>query len=269
MNNNINILFIGDIIGQCGLELTTRLLKSFKDKYKIDFTIANGENVTDGKSISEQDANTLFNAGIDVLTGGNHTWDRFQIKALLCKEKRILRPLNYPKENVGFGYFISEPVAHHKIGVINLQGRTFMQAIDCPFKAADWAIAKIKEETKIIIIDMHAEASAEKLAMGWYLDGQVSAVIGTHTHIPTADERILPNGTGYITDAGMTGPFDSVVGMKKDIAIKRFVRQTPFKYEPATDDARICGLVLKIDAENGKCLRIERIVFPEFQKGQN
>jgi metallophosphoesterase (TIGR00282 family) len=266
MNNQINILFIGDIIAKTGQELTLKLLQSFKEKYKIDFTIANGENVTEGKSISEQDANTLFEAGIDVFTGGNHTWDRFQIKALLSKDKRILRPLNYPKENPGFGYFISEPVRNHKIAVINLQGRTYMQMIDCPFKAADWAINKIKDETKIIIVDMHAEASAEKLAMGWYLDGQVSAVIGTHTHIPTADERILPNGTGYITDVGMTGSFDSVVGMQKDIAIKRFIRQTPFKYEPATDDARICGLVLNINIEDGKCQKIERILFPEFQK---
>jgi 2',3'-cyclic-nucleotide 2'-phosphodiesterase len=262
----MNILFIGDIVGACGLELTVRLLKSFKEKYKIDFTIANGENVTDGKSISDQDANTLFEAGIDVLTGGNHTWDRFQIKALLSKEKRILRPLNYPKENAGFGYFISEPISGIKIGVINLQGRTYMQAIDCPFKAADWAISKIKDEAKIIVVDIHAEATAEKLAMGWYLDGQVSAVIGTHTHIPTADERILPNGTGYITDAGMTGPYDSVVGMKKDIAIKRFLRQTPFKYESAADDARICGLVLNVNKENGKCSKIERLTFPDFNR---
>jgi 2',3'-cyclic-nucleotide 2'-phosphodiesterase len=266
MSNNLNILFIGDIVGKTGLELTIKLLKSFKDKYKIDFTIANGENVTEGKSISDQDANILFENGIDVLTGGNHTWDRFQIKALLSKEKRVLRPLNYPKENVGFGYFLSEPIGKSRVGVINLQGRTFMQAIDCPFKAADWAISKIKEETKIIIVDIHAEATAEKLAMGWYLDGQVSAVIGTHTHIPTADERILPSGTGYITDAGMTGPYDSVVGLKKDIAIKRFLRQTPFKYEPASDDARICALVLNINTETGKCSKIERIAFPDFNK---
>ena len=159
MSNIINILFVGDIIGITGLELTTKFLKSIQDKYKTDFTIINGENVTEGKSISEQDAKALFFLGVNVITSGNHIWDKPQVKPLLAKEKRILRPLNYPKDNVGFGYFISEPINGVKIGVINLQGRTFMYPIDCPFRSADWAISKICAETKIIFIDFHADFS--------------------------------------------------------------------------------------------------------------
>ena len=264
MNNTINVLFIGDIVGLTGLELTTRLLNTFKEQYKIDFIIANGENVTEGKSISEQDANALFHAGINVFTSGNHLWDRFQIKQMLGKEKRILRPMNYPRENPGNGYFIGEVKDKIKIGVISLQGRTFMAPIDCPFRSGDWAINRVKEETNIVIIDFHAEATAEKLAFAWNVDGKVSAVIGTHTHIQTSDERILPMGTAFISDVGMTGSYDAVVGMKKDIAIRRFINQTPFKYEPASDDAKFCAVVMTIDTETGKSKKIKRITYPEF-----
>lgn len=264
MNNCINVLFIGDIVGLTGLELTIKLINTFKEQYKIDFIIANGENVTDGKSISEQDAGVLFHAGINIFTGGNHLWDRFQIKPMLVKEKRILRPMNYPRENPGNGYFIGPVKDNIKIGVISLQGRTFMAPIDCPFRTAEWAIGKVKEETNIIIIDFHAEATAEKLALAWNVDGRVSALLGTHTHIQTADERILPAGTAFISDVGMTGAHDSVVGMKKDIAIKRFIYQTPFKYEAASDDAKFCAVVLTIDTDTGKTKKIKRITYPEF-----
>jgi len=269
VNNILNVLFIGDIVGLTGLELTTRLLDTFKQQYKIDFVIANGENVTDGKSISEQDANVLFNTGINVFTGGNHLWDRFQIKPLLGKEKRILRPMNYPRENPGNGYYIGELQDNVKIGVISLQGRTFMNPIDCPFKSGEWAINRIKEETNIIIIDFHAEATAEKMALAWYFDGKVSAIIGTHTHIQTADERILPMGTAFISDVGMTGAYDSVVGMKKDIAIKRFIQQTPYKYEAASDDSKFCAVVISIDTITGQAKKIKRITYPEFVTEKN
>lgn len=264
MVNTVNILFIGDIVGLTGLELATKLLNSFKEQYKIDFIIANGENVTEGKSISEQDANMLFHAGINVFTSGNHLWDRYQIKAFLTKEKRLLRPMNYPKENPGNGYTICTTKNNVKIAVLSLQGRTFMAAIDCPFKTADWAIGKMKEETNIIIVDFHAEATAEKLAFAWNFDGRVSAVLGTHTHIQTADERILPAGTAFISDVGMTGAYNSVVGMKKELAIKRFINQTPFKYEPASDDGKFCAVVLTIDTSTGKTKKIKRITYPEF-----
>jgi len=260
----INILFIGDIVGLTGLEITTKLLNSFKEQYKIDFVIANGENVTEGKSLSEQDANILFHAGINVFTGGNHLWDRYQIKAFLSKEKRLLRPMNYPKENPGNGFVICDIKNNTKVGVLSLQGRTFMNTIDCPFKTGEWAISKIKEETNIIIVDFHAEATAEKLAFAWNFDGKVSAVIGTHTHIQTADERILPAGTAFISDAGMTGAYDSVVGMKKELAIKRFINQTPYKYEPASDDGKLCAVALTVDTVTGKTKKIKRITYPEF-----
>lgn len=264
MNDTINILFIGDIVGITGLELTTKLLKSFQERYKIDFTIANVENVTEGKSISEQDANTLFYYGIDIMTGGNHLWDRLQIKQLLAKEKRLLRPMNYPKENPGYGYNVSETKNNQKIAVVNLQGRVFMYPIDCPFKTADWVLSKLKDETRVIIVDMHAEATAEKMTLAYYLDGKVSAVMGTHTHIQTTDARILPKGTAYISDVGMTGPYDSVVGMKKDVAQKRFISQTPHKYETASDDGKFCAVVVSIDTSTGKARKIETITFPEF-----
>ncbi len=199
-----------------------------------------------------------------VITTGNHLWDRWGVRELLVKEKNILRPLNYPRENSGNGYVIYDLKEKGKVGVLNLQGRTYMQPIDCPFKTADWAVSKMRQETKVIFIDMHAEASAEKMSLGWYLDGQVSAIAGTHTHTPTADSRILPRGTAYITDVGMTGPYDSVIGMRKDLAIKRFLHQTPYKYEIASHDVHFCGLYVEVDVETGKAKNVESIVFPKF-----
>ena len=203
----INCFFIGDINGKPGLTLVSSLLKQYLQKYEIDVCIANGENVSEGKGIEEKDARILFDLGIQIITTGNHLWDRWTAKALLAKERNILRPLNYPKENAGNGFVIYDLKEKGKIGVVNLQGRTFMQSIDDPFRAADWAISKIANETKAIFIDIHAEATAEKMALGWHLDGRCSALVGTHTHIPTADARILPQGTAYITDVGMSGPY--------------------------------------------------------------
>jgi metallophosphoesterase (TIGR00282 family) len=260
----LNIFFIGDINGKPGITLVTNLLKQYQQKYSIDFCVVNGENATDGKGIEEKDAKQLFELGVHVITTGNHLWDRWSAKSLLAKERNILRPLNYPKENPGNGFVVYDLKEKGRIGVISLQGRTFMQTIDDPFKAAEWAISKIANETKVILIDIHAEATAEKMALAWHLDGKCSAVIGTHTHIPTADARILPQGTAYITDVGMTGPFDSVIGMKKEIAIKRFQFQTPFKFELAEHDVRLCALYLQVDSETGKAVKVEQVVFPAF-----
>jgi metallophosphoesterase (TIGR00282 family) len=232
-------------------------------KYKADFVIANGENVSDGKGCTDKEGKILFDLGIHVLTGGNHTWDKHLSQDYLKKEPRVLRPLNYPKGTYGNGYHIAE-TNKGKIAVINLQGRTFMASIDCPFRSVDWVLSKIESETKYIIIDFHAEATAEKIAMSHYIDGRVSALIGTHTHIQTGDERILPKGTGYITDVGMSGPYDSVIGMKVQAAVNRFLYQTPQKYESATDDVHLCGIFFKIDTQTGKTTHIERIIFPEF-----
>jgi metallophosphoesterase (TIGR00282 family) len=264
LSKRVNILFVGDIVGKPGLTLTSTVLKQYLQKYEIDLCIVNGENCTDGKGISEQDAKTLFELGVHVITTGNHLWDRWQTKTLLAAERNILRPLNYPRENPGHGFVLYDLKEKGRVGVINLQGRTYMQPIDDPFKAADWAISKIAHETKVIFIDMHAEASAEKMALAWYLEGRVSAIVGTHTHVPTADARILPKGTAFITDVGMTGPYDSVIGMKKEIAIKRFLMQTPYKFEMAAHDVRFCAVYVQVDAETGTATKIEQVVFPSF-----
>lgn len=264
----LSILFIGDIIGNPGLGFTQTFLPSIIQKYKPDLVVANGENLSDGKGCTEKEAKILFELGVRVITGGNHTWDKHQSQEYLKQEVRSLRPLNYPKGTHGNGYIIVD-VEKTKVAIVNLQGRTFMSAIDCPFRTAEWVIAKIKNEAKVILIDFHAEATAEKMALANFLDGKVSCIIGTHTHIQTSDERILPNGTGYITDVGMTGPYDSVIGMKTQAAINRFLYQTPQKYETAINEVHLSAVFLKIDSESGKTLSIERIFFPEFEKTKN
>jgi metallophosphoesterase (TIGR00282 family) len=264
VSKHINIFFVGDIVGRPGLNLVSTVLKQYLQKYEVDLCIVNGENTTEGKGVSDQDAKTLFELGVHVITTGNHLWDRWQSKALLAKERNILRPLNYPRENPGHGFVVYDLKEKGQVGILNVQGRTYMQTIDDPFKAADWAISKIHQQTKVVFIDMHAEASAEKMAFAWHLDGRVSAVVGTHTHVPTSDARILPNGTAFITDVGMTGPYDSVIGMKKEIAIKRFLMQTPYKFEMAEHDVRLCAVFVQVDAETGKAAKIEQVIFPTF-----
>ena len=260
----LNILFIGDIVGNPGLEIVQNLLKSYLQKYNIDFCIANGENLVDGKGLDEEGAKKVFATGVHVITGGNHLWDNWHARKLLSSNRNVLRPLNYPSENPGNGFVVYDLGEKGKVGVLNLQGRVYMQSIDCPFKKAEWAVGKIEEQTKVIFIDMHAEATAEKIALGWYLDGRITALVGTHTHIQTADARILPRGTAYLTDAGMTGPYDSVIGLKKEIAIRRFIHQTPYKYEMASHDVRMSGVYVQADAETGKAMKIESFVYPPF-----
>ncbi|PID56708.1 MAG: TIGR00282 family metallophosphoesterase [Ignavibacteriae bacterium] len=262
---NLNVLFIGDVVGKPGMDMVTTWLPSLEKKYRVDLIIVNAENSADGKGCTEKEGKVLFNLGAHVLTGGNHTWDKRQAQDYLKSDNRVLRPLNYPKGTYGNGYAIID-TKKAKVAVLNLQGRTYMQAIDCPFRTAEWAIKKIQQETKIIIVDFHAEATAEKLALANFVDGDVSLFIGTHTHIQTADERIFPKGMGYITDSGMTGPYNSVIGMKTDAAINRFLYQTPQKYQTATDNNRLCGIFAKIDIKTCKTVEIERIIIPEFEK---
>ncbi len=261
---SVNVLFVGDIIGKPGMDLVQTWLPGLIQKYKTDLVIANGENASDGKGCTSKEGKILFELGVHVITGGNHTWDKHLSQDYLKSEPRVLRPLNYPKGTYGNGYFIADS-KKGKIAVLNLQGRTFMPTIDCPFRSAEWALSKFKNETKVIIVDMHAEATAEKIAMSYFLDGKVSALLGTHTHIQTSDERILPGGTAYITDVGMTGPYDSVIGMKVQPALNRFLYQTPQKYETAKNNVHLCGIFLKIDVDTGKALEIARILFPEFE----
>jgi 2',3'-cyclic-nucleotide 2'-phosphodiesterase len=265
MPDRVKIFFIADIVGEPGLNLLETMFPPLKEKYKPDFIIANAENSHEGRGLNQSIVERLFDLEVDVITGGNHSFDKWKIFNYMKTESRLLRPLNYPKGNAGYGYGIYEVKnTNLKIGVLNLQGRTFMPQIDDPFSTSDWALERIKEETDLIYVDFHAEATAEKLAYAWTVDGKVSAVVGTHTHIPTNDARILSNGTGYLTDAGMTGPFDSVIGMDKATSIRRFTLGTPQKYKIADNDNRICGAYLEIDVETAKCKLIEPVIFPEF-----
>ncbi|MEX0906365.1 MAG: TIGR00282 family metallophosphoesterase [Balneolaceae bacterium] len=265
MADTVKIFFISDIVGETGLSLLETILPSMKDKYQPDFIIANAENSHEGRGVNESIVKRLYSLDVDVITGGNHSFDKWKILPYMKTDSRLLRPLNYPKGNAGYGYGVYDVKENNqKIGVLNLQGRTFMPDIDDPFSTAEWAIPKIKEETDIVFVDFHAEATAEKLAFAWTVDGNVSAVIGTHTHIPTNDARILPKGTGYLTDAGMTGPFDSVIGMDKKTSVRRFTMGTPQRYKIASQDNRMCAVLLEVDTESASCISIEPIIYPEF-----
>ncbi len=265
MSHTLNILFVGDIVGAPGLELAANLIPSYVKKHAVDLLIVNGENVTDGKGLAEEHAKKIFGLGVHVITTGNHVWDRWDSRKVLGSDRRILRPLNYPRDTGGNGFIVVDLGERGKAGVLNIQGRVFMTPIDDPFRTADWAISKIHEETKVIFVDFHADATAEKMAMGWHLDGKVTAVIGTHTHTPSADGRILPRGTAFQTDVGMTGPYDSVLGMRKEQAIKRLLTATPHKYEVAAHDVRLCAVYVQADAESGRALAMESIIFPAFR----
>ena len=264
----LNVLFIADIIGKPGLKIIENSLSELRQLYNIDVCIANGENGSAGKGLTEEIAGKYFQAGIDVITGGNHIFENFGHQKLLNRNSKIIRPANYPRGVAGKGATVVRTAKNDKVGVLNLQGRTFMFPIDCPFQVATREVQRLRAETNCIIVDFHAEATAEKMAFAWHMNGKVSAVIGTHTHVQTADERILPNGTAYITDAGMTGPFDSVIGMKSDIAIKRFIFQTPFRYQPANANLRFNGVLIKINKLTGEAVEIKRINFPTNQEGK-
>ncbi len=265
MSDTVKVFFIADIVGESGLSLLETILPGILDKEKPDFVIANAENSHQGRGLNQEIVKRLYEIGVDVITGGNHSFDKWKIFNYMKTDKNLLRPLNYPKGNAGYGYGIYDIKGFDKkIAVLNLQGRTFMPQIDDPFSTADWALDNISKETDLIFVDFHAEATAEKISFGWYADGRVSAIVGTHTHIPTNDARILPQGTGYITDAGMTGPFDSVIGMSKKTAIKRFTLGSPQKYSVATKDNRMCSVILELKTESGKCKSIKPFIYPDF-----
>ncbi|MCL2039030.1 MAG: TIGR00282 family metallophosphoesterase [Bacteroidetes bacterium] len=265
----VNILFIGDVVGFSGLDYLNENLNYIEKKYNTQFIIVNGENICNGKGITEREANVLLELGTSVITTGNHIWDNWYAQRLLKSSDNVLRPYNYPSGNAGLGYKITTiPYTDIKIAVMQLQGRTFMYPIDCPFRAANKVINSINNnEVKIIVVDFHAEATSEKVSMGWYLDGRVSAVIGTHTHVQTADAQIFPQGTAYISDVGMTGPYNSVLGLKTDVSLNRIIYQTAHKYEPASENNKIAGVVIKVDENTGKSLSIESFIYPEFDRG--
>ena len=254
----MNILFIGDIIGKLGRQLTRQLLPELKKKYSPDLIIANGENSAHGYGITEKVYKELIEMGIEVITMGNHVWDKKELVKNIDKLPEVVRPANYPPQVPGKGHLVLN-VKGTRVGILNLVGRVFMQAMDCPFQAAEKLIPTIK--TNVVIVDMHAEATSEKCAMGWFLDGKVSAVLGTHTHVMTADERILPQGTAFISDVGMVGAHNSIIGMNKEQILKRFTTQLPEKFEPTEKGPGLFNAVfLKVDAVSGKAKEIKRIV---------
>lgn len=253
------LLFIGDIIGKPGRQVLSRELHRLVDRYLVDLVIANGENAAGGFGLTEEVAQELYKMGVHLITSGNHIWDKKESVGFINKCAALLRPANYPEGTPGSGSAIVSTPGGTKVAVVNLEGRVFMNNLDCPFRSADREIAKVREVTPVILVDFHAEASSEKGAMGWYLDGRVSAVVGTHTHVQTADERILAEGTAYITDAGMTGAFDSVIGMRKEEAIQKFLTQLPTKFEVAKKDLRLNAVLIVIDEQTGKALSIDRI----------
>jgi hypothetical protein len=257
----MNILFIGDIVGRPGRELVQKGLRGLVEHFDIDVTIANAENAAAGFGITRDIGDTLLESGVDVMTSGNHIWDKKEALEYIHVEARLLRPANYPAGVPGRGSYVAQTRDGRAIGVINVMGRVFMTPLDDPFAVVLREIQAIRHRTRVIFVDMHAEATSEKIAMGWHLDGKVTAVIGTHTHVQTADERVLPNGTAYMTDAGMTGPHDSIIGMEKDSALARFLNAMPAKFEPATGNPRLNGAVIQADDKTGRATKITRISY--------
>jgi 2',3'-cyclic-nucleotide 2'-phosphodiesterase len=255
----MRILFIGDIVGKSGREAVRALLPNLTDKFKTDVVIANGENAAAGFGITENTASEIFACGVDIITTGNHVWDKKEAVTYLEKERRIIRPLNYPPDVPGNGSVLITRSGKATVAVLNLAGRVFMNCLDCPFRTAAAALETIRKEAKIIIIDFHAEATSEKIAFGYYLDGQVSAIIGTHTHVQTADEKILPGGTAYISDVGMTGPAHSVIGVEKNQIIGKFLTGMPRKFDVAEGKSIFNAVVVDIDDKNGSATGIQRI----------
>lgn len=255
----MKILFIGDIVGKPGRRAVTELVPSLIAEKKIDFVIANCENAAAGFGVTREIVEELYSSRIDVLTSGNHIWNKKEALEFIGEYKNLLRPANYSPKTPGSGAVVFSASQGESVGVLNLAGRIFMQPSNCPFETAKNLIADMQTKTKVIIVDFHAEATSEKKALGWYLDGEVSAVLGTHTHVQTADDEILPLGTAYISDAGMTGPFDSVIGVKKETIIERFLTNVPNKFDVAKGDVRLQGVLLDINAQSGRANSIERI----------
>ena len=259
----MNILFIGDIIGRPGRELVRKGARRLRELHDADLVIANAENAAAGFGVTRDIGDTILEYGVDVMTSGNHIWDKKEVLDYIGTEPRLLRPANYPAGVPGRGSYLAQTGDGRAVGVINVQGRVFMAAIDDPFQVVLREIEAMRAKTRVIIVDFHAEATSEKVAMGWHLDGKVTLVVGTHTHVPTADTRILPNGTAYQTDAGMTGPFDSIIGMQIEPSLARFLNAMPSRFEPATGNPRLNGVVVEADDKTGRATRVTRISYSE------
>ena len=255
----MKVLCIGDIMGEPGRRAVSRTVPRLIAQHQIDAVIANGENLAGGFGVTRELAEELFETGISVVTTGNHAWDKKEAVEYFSREPRLLRPANYPAGVPGNGSVVIETPGGERLAVLQLMGRVYMPTIDCPFQAARRELSRLKRETSAIVVDMHAEASSEKMAMGHFLDGEVTAVVGTPTHVQTADEQILPKGTAYVTDIGMTGPLHSVIGVKKELAIEKFLTGMPRRFEVASGPSVFCAVLLELDARLGKAVAFERI----------
>ena len=250
---------IGDIVGRPGRAIVERIVPPLREEQGIDLVVANCENAAGGAGITPPVAEELFRAGVDVLTSGNHVWRKREAYDLLKLDHRVIRPANYPDISPGAGSTVIETLGGRKVGILNVQGRVFMEPIDCPFRAATKELERLHLVSRVIIVDMHAEATSEKVAMGWFLDGKVSCIFGTHTHIATADERILPKGTAFITDVGMTGPYDSVIGRRTDQILQRFLSQMPMKSDVAEENVQLHALLVEVNPTTGKATSVQRL----------
>ena len=259
----MKVLYIGDIMGEPGRRAIARTLHKVVAQHAVDLVIGNGENVAGGFGITPELAHELFEMGLAVITTGNHAWDKKEILEFIRQEPRLLRPANYPDGVPGRGSIVVETPGGERLGVLQVMGRVYMPTLDCPFQVARREVARLKTETRAIIVDMHAEATSEKMAMGHFLDGEVAAVVGTHTHVQTADEQILPKGTAYITDIGMTGPIHSVIGIKKEIAIEKFLTGMPRRFEVASGPAVLSAVLVELDGAVGKAISIQRFRIPD------
>src|SRR3989454_3285603 len=257
----MNILMVGDVFGEPGRRALQTLLPGRKRARAIGCTVVNVESAGAGFGVTPQMCRDFQEQGVDVMTSGNHIWDKKEIVEYIVKENLLLRPANFPPGTPGSG-FVTVKMGPYRVAVLNLMGRVFMQPNDCPFQKADEVVPQLRKDTPVILVDMHCEATSESQAMGWHLDGRVSAVVGTHRHVQTADERVLPQGTAYITDIGMTGPIDSVIGVDKDLALDRFISQMPNRFDPAKGPVALHGALIKVDAETGRGLSIERLRVP-------
>ncbi len=253
------VLVAGDVVGNPGRQACVEIIPRLRREEKIDFVIVNGENLAGGSGITESAARDLFQHGVDVITSGDHVFKKKEAEALLQANHRILRPANYPAGVPGEGSTVAQAQNGVKVGVLNLIGRVFLKTVDCPFEIARHAVEGLRRQTPVIFVDMHAEATSEKVALGWFLDGKVSGIFGTHTHIQTADECILPKGTGYITEVGMCGPYRSVIGREIAPVLHMFLTQMPAKLEVAQEDVRLSGAIFEVDPESGKTLAIRRV----------
>jgi len=255
----VKILFLGDVVGRGARRILRRELRRLRAEHGVDFVVANGENASGGRGIDPDALEEMLDAGIDVITSGNHIWRHRRLLPHLDREQRLLRPFNFADGSPGHGWTVVETAGGVRVGILNLIGRVFMGSYDCPFRAADRALEGAGREAQVILVDMHAEATSEKVGMGWYLDGRVAAVVGTHTHVQTADERVLPDGTAHLTDLGMCGPMDSIIGMRRREVIERFLTQRPARFEVAKGPVLLQGAFIEVDPDAGRAVSIRRL----------